>query len=426
MRTAPPGSTFAGMSQIAATQEAVADSGELRQGWPVILACFCTATFAWGFGFYGQSVYFADLHATRGWPASLIASATTVYYLAGGALLVCVHRAMARLGPRLLLASGATVLGCAAIGLSRAQAAWQLYLWGLVMAAGWAATTTTAIATTLAYWFDRRRGLALSLALNCASAGGFTIAPELAQLAHRIGLPHAVLLLVPIALAVLLPVIFLCVGRAAPLTHRAVAQTMGLVEARGLPVITSQAQALSSVRVWSIALPFALALAAQVGFIIHQMAFLLPQLGSGRAAAGVAVTAFAASAGRLAMAPVIDRLDQRRASAASFALQAVGLGLMLALPRRPAALYAGSVMFGLSVGNVITLPALIVQREFAPQSFGLVIGLVSTIGYTTLAFGPTLLGVARDATGGYGAALIVCIALQLAGAVIVLRRPREG
>ena len=40
---------------------------------------------------------------------------------------------------------------------------------------------------------------------------------------------------------------------------------------------------------------------------------------------------------------------------------------MLALPGAPAALFVGSVVFGLSVGNVITLPALIIQREFSPR-----------------------------------------------------------
>jgi len=117
---------------------------------------------------------------------------------------------------------------------------------------------------------------------------------------------------------------------------------------------------------------------------------------------------------------VIDRVDQRLVSAASFASQAAGLGLMLALPDTPAALYLGSVVFGLSVGNVITLPTLIIQREFAAQSFGMVLGLSSMVGQATLAFGPILLGLAHDLTGGYGAALILCIALQLIGAVILL------
>jgi cyanate permease len=41
-------------------------------------------------------------------------------------------------------------------------------------------------------------------------------------------------------------------------------------------------------------------------------------------------------------------------------------------------------------------------------------------GQATLAFGPTLLGLAHDLTGGYDAALILCIALQLSGAVVLL------
>jgi MFS family permease len=402
------------MSQLVLSSSCEAPASEFRRGWPVVLACFCTAVFAWGFGFYGQSVYFAELHHARGWPASLIASATTVYYLAGAVLLARVHRAIALLGPRMLLASGAIVLGLGAVGLSRAQAPWQLFGCGIVMAAGWAATTTTAIAMTLAHWFDRRRGLALSLALNGASAGGFTIAPLLVHLVHGMGLGQAVPLLVVIALAILLPIVLFGVRGAA-----AHPQALSTQDRHG------SAPMLRSLHFWSVALPFALALAAQVGFIVHQVAFLLPQLGREGAGVAIAGTAIAAAVGRLALAPVIDRVDQRVASAASFASQAAGLGLMLAMPDRPEALYIGSVLFGLSVGNVITLPALIVQHEFPPQSFGVAIGLSSMVGQATLAFGPTLLGLARDATGSYGAAIGLCIALQLVAAVLVLIRRRE-
>jgi cyanate permease len=152
---------------------------------------------------------------------------------------------------------------------------------------------------------------------------------------------------------------------------------------------------------------------------------LLPRLGNHGAGIAIAATAMAAMAGRLVLGAVIDRLDQRRVSAASFTSQAAGLAMMLALPEAPAALYVGSVVFGLSVGNVITLPTLIIQREFAARSFGLVIGLSSMVGQATLAFGPTLLGVAHDLAGGYGAALILCIALQLTGAAILLAAGRR-
>jgi cyanate permease len=237
------------------------------------------------------------------------------------------------------------------------------------------------------------------------------------------GLAQAVTLLVAAGLAIVLPVVLVGVGRVIPddlpvatRDRRDAVQD----NAAWLTAYAGQAQALRSLHFWTVALPFALALAAQVGFIVHQVAFLLPHLGSDGAGNAIAATAIAAAVGRLAFAPLIDRMNQRIASATSFASQAGGLVLMLILPDQPAALYIGSVVFGLSVGNVITLPALIVQQEFAPQSFGLVVGLSSMVGQATLAFGPTLLGIAHDTTGGYGASIGLCIALQLMGAVTVL------
>jgi len=66
-----------------------------------------------------------------------------------------------------------------------------------------------------------------------------------------------------------------------------------------------------------------------------------------------------------------------------------------------------------------------VQHEFPAAAFGMLMGLSTGISQFTYAFGPGLLGLVRDATGGYGAALAVCIALNLIAAVIVLRPPRS-
>ena len=184
----------------------------------------------------------------------------------------------------------------------------------------------------MAYWFDRRRGLALSLALNGASAGGFTIAPLLVRLVHRMGLEQAVLLLVLGGLAILLPMVLAGVGRVASVGPTAPSRHAAHVATDPRTAFASQAEALRSLHFWTIALPFALALAAQVGFIVHQVAFLLPRLGNDGAGIAIAATAIAAAAGRLAFAPMIDGMNQRVASAASFASQAAGLGLMLALP----------------------------------------------------------------------------------------------
>jgi predicted MFS family arabinose efflux permease len=271
------------------------------------------------------------------------------------------------------------------------------------MALGWAGCTSTAISTTLAQYFRRQRGLAIALALNGASAAGFTIGPLLVELSQKIGVGDAVPLAAVTALAVVPPLIWFGIKPAgAEVAEEASVGEGAYFRAWGVE---------RTWRFWSIALPFALVLAAQVGLIVHLVSFLLPRLGADGAAWALSLTSVAAVSGRLVLAGTIDRLHQRRAAAASFASQTVGLGLMLAFSSTPGALYGGCLLFGLFVGNVITFPALIAQREFPPSHFGRVIGLSTAISQFTFALAPALLGVVRDSTGGYGAVLCLCMTL---------------
>ena len=50
-------------------------------------------------------------------------------------------------------------------------------------------------------------------------------------------------------------------------------------------------------------------------------------------------------------------------------------------------------VFGLSAGNLVTLPSLVIQREFEAASFGMLVGLSWAITQFTYAFGPGLMGV---------------------------------
>jgi nitrate/nitrite transporter NarK len=63
---------------------------------------------------------------------------------------------------------------------------------------------------------------------------------------------------------------------------------------------------------------------------------------------------------------------------------------------------------------------LIIQREFAPASFGLVLGLSTAIGQVGYSLSPALLGIVRDMTGGYRAVLGVCVGLQLVATFLIL------
>jgi predicted MFS family arabinose efflux permease len=125
--------------------------------------------------------------------------------------------------------------------------------------------------------------------------------------------------------------------------------------------------------------------------------------------------------GRVAFSFVIDRLNQRLASALSFVSQAAAL-LVVINSGNAVVLIAACAVFGFSVGNLITLPALIVQREFDPRSFGVLISLITAINQITYAFGPGLVGLLHDLSGGYALPFYGCIALELTAAVLVMIR----
>jgi predicted MFS family arabinose efflux permease len=390
-----------------------AAESEFRHGWPVVLACFAVAVFAWGFAAFGPAVYLPELQRRTGWSAALIGGATTTSFVIGALLLPWVGAVIERFGARAVLSGGVVLLGAGAAGISRVVDPWQLYASNVLMGFGWAGASSTAVSTTLSQYFDRRLGMALSLALTGASAGGFAVAPGLIALSQRDGFPSAASELTMALAAVILPLVFVCLRGPRRAAQRGAQKRRPAVGRR---------DALRDKHFWSIAAPFALAISAQVGMMVYQVVYLLPLLGVAGTSAALVCTSVSAAGGRLVMSTMLDHLDQRPIAAATFASQAAALSLMIAMPGLPPALYLGSIVFGLGMGNVVALPSLIIQREFAPQSFGLVLGLSTAIGQIGYSISPALLGVVHDLLGSYRATVAVCIGLQVAASMLILQR----
>jgi MFS family permease len=392
-------------------------------GWVVVFCAFLVALFGWGLGFYGSSVYLAELARLHGWSAATIGSAVTLYYLAGSVCILFTGDAIGRFGAGRVALGAALAMGAGVALLTVIDAVWQVYAGFLLMAPGWAGMSGAAVNTIVAPWFDRRRGLAISLALNGASGGGVIIAPVLMSLIAALGFRAGTLAVVGLMLVVMLPVAFALrwqgpreLGLApdgAAIADRSAAKETAPSWRRG--ALFRQRNFLT------VAVPFALGLTAQVGFITHLVAFAMPSLGAQATAWCVGIASFAAVVGRVGTGLFVDRIDVRLAAALNFLLQIGALGLLLASDA-PAAVFAGCVLYGLGVGNMITFPGLIVQREFPPADFPRIVSLVVAITQFTFAFGPGLLGALRDWSDSYAAALMACIALEAAAAALVLIR----
>ncbi|MGM4930507.1 MFS transporter [Tardiphaga sp. 619_E2_N8_5] len=393
-------------------------------GWRIVGVCFLLATFGWALGFYGQSVYLAELQRVHGWPASTIATATTFFYLVGALLVAFVSEAMRALGPRNCLLAGVGVMAFATILLGQITSPWQLYAVNVLLAFGWAGTSLGAITNTLGLWFDKKRGMAISLALNGASFGGIVGVPLMVTASNAFGFGGATIAAAIAMLVLLVPVIIIFVGHP---PHRAASAAQGgvAVTASAPSSTRIRAEAMRDVAFLTLTIAFAFGLFAQVGFIVHLISFLDPVIGRERAAAAVSLLTLMAVVGRVLFSTVIDRLNQRLASALSFLSQATALAIIIN-SRNEALVFFACALFGFSVGNLITLPALIVQREFAARSFGVLVSLITAATQVTYAFGPGIVGWLRDFSGSYAVPFYVCMALQVAAAVLIMVRGRKS
>jgi predicted MFS family arabinose efflux permease len=404
-----------------ASRHTAVETSARYDGWRIVAVCFLVATFGWGLGFYGQSVYLAELHRLHGWPASLISSATTFFYLFGALLVAFVGEAIRAFGPRNCLLAGMFALAAAAVLIGQVTEPWQLYAANAVLAFGWAGTSLAIITNTLGLWFDKKRGMAISLALNGASFGGIVGVPLLVAAIGHFGFSGAMIAAAVVMLVLMIPVILLFVGP--PPGTGGLAAEQAAADAPSASQV--RALALRDVPFQTVSIAFALVLFAQVGFIVHLIAFLDPVIGRERAALAVALMTAMAVVGRVLFSTVIDRLNQRLASAISFVSQAVALAVIINL-HNDIALIAACALFGFSVGNLITLPALIVQREFDPRAFGVLISLITAINQITYAFGPGVIGLLRDASGSYALPFYGCIGLELIAAILIMIRGRGG
>ncbi|WP_108515852.1 MFS transporter [Bradyrhizobium algeriense] len=388
-------------------------------GWSVAWSAFVIAVFAWGIGFYGPSVFLQSLHETRGWPISQISLAVTGHFLLSAIVIACLPEIHRRLGIAKTTFLGAVLTAAGLILWSGAREPWQLFAAAIPSGAGWALTSGAALNAIVARWFDRDRPMATALAFNGASVGGVLFVPLWVWLIRSIGFPSAALLIGGCMVAT---VAYLCVRF---LTKSP--EDMGLApdgdashQAGARPEQRrTRIEIVRSARFITISAAFSLGLFAQIGLLAHLVARLTPELGIEHAGFLVSLATVCAVIGRTAAGKWIGEHDRRFAAAANFAVQIGGV-LLLIFASGWMGLTLGCVLFGLGIGNLTSLPPLIVQKEFEREDVATAVALIVAINQGVFAFAPAVIGAMRDTTADYQFPFALIAPLQLLAAVIIL------
>lgn len=386
-------------------------------GWKVAWAALLLAVFAWGVGFYGLSVFLRTLHAERGWAITTISAAITTQYLFSAVLVAYLPEAHRRWGVARVTEFGIAAAALGVLAWANAQAPWQLFPAAMIAGAGWAATSGAAINAIVAPWFDKDRPRALSLAFNGASVGGLVLTPLWVTLIDALGFAPAAAVIAIAMTAILFPVSLWffrpqpsVVGGAAAAPPRPAMRRAALLRDRRFVTISAA---------------FALGLFAQIGLIAHLMTRLAPEFGASGAAWAVSLASVCAIVGRTFLGRTIGERSRRKAATINLLVQACGTVLLTTGSGVPV-LLAGCVLFGLGVGNLVSLPPLIIQREFAAGDVGRAVALVIAINQAAFAFAPAVLGALRDIGGDYTLPFAAAAAMQVAASLVVLSGRDKG
>ncbi|HVJ56043.1 MAG TPA: MFS transporter [Aliidongia sp.] len=399
------------------------ETRQLFFGWRVVWAAFLVAIFVWGAGFYGPPIFLETLRRTRGWPVSTISAAITLHFLLGAAIVARLAALHHRFGLAGTTRIGAVLTACGLMGWALAQEPWQLFLVMPLSGAGWAMTSGAALNAMVSPWFIRRRPAALSMAYNGASMGGVIFSPLWVALIAGLGFPAAAAL-VAIAMTATLWVI------ARRYLERDPAR-MGLAPDGALdgtaPARHAAAAPLASPwrdrRFVTLAATASLGLFAQIGLIAHLFSLLTPSLGETGAGLVMGMTTAGAIGGRTLLGMMLGDTDRRLALATNIVLQACGSAiLILAAGGSVPLLLLGCLLFGLGLGNITSLPALIAQAEFMPVDLPRVVALVTAASQASFAFAPALFGLLRAPSGDGSAPLLfgAAAAVQLAAAIMAM------
>lgn len=390
-------------------------------GWWMVWGCMLVAIVAWSFALYGPSVYVPTLSKIHGWSVGTVSSALTLSFLVNATVLSFVGSTIQRIGPTPVMLTGSAIMATGLASMGQVNEIWQVYVAFALMGLGWSCVSTTAITSSLAPWFERHQGRAVSTALLGASIGGMVGVPVLLALIHAFGFAHAMMVV-----AILMVTIVWSIGLLV-MRHRP--QDMGL-EPDGLTPRSDDAshnahtwtrrQALGTIKLQTVMLAFGLALMVQIGFLTHQVSLLLPKIGESSTALCVTASAMFAFGGRILLAKFSDRFDVRLIALGVLIQAAISLSVSYFFLDHAWGLIAGVLLYGMTAGNITTLPPLIVRREFGSASFGVVFGLCATLMQIMSAMGPGFFGILYDLDNNYALPLVLSILINLIAAVIII------
>ena len=373
---------------------------KLHYGWVVTFVCFMVAFFAWGAVFWGHSFYISVLNEQHGWSRVSLSWAVTTFWIAGLPMTVVVGGMIDRYGSRKIMMAGAALTGICVALLGEVTELWQVFAVYIVMAWAYPAIGAVGISSTLVKWFSKDLSVAMSVALTGSSMGAVILVPAMSELEVAFDFQFAIRVIAGTILFVALPLIALFLKE--PESHN---------PAPPEPLFPYIRTTFSNPAFRVIAWAAGLSLAAQVGYIMHQIPILEVHMGRELASTAVAFSALCGITGRFVVGYLSRTMDLRILAAFCYSMGASGY-LILSFSDTTFMLFVGCGVAGVVVGSLLMIPPLLVRQWLGDSDYGKTYGLLALTIYIFQGLGPGAVGLVQEYAGGYPAALWMQVAIM--------------
>jgi len=387
-----------------------AASSRIFYGWYVLAACFLLLFFQSGARF-SFGIMFKPMMAELGWNRASISSVFFLNMVFFALALSVGGKLYDRYGPRWVIFVSTVLLAGGYMCTALVRSLWQFYLfYGILTATGTGGASVPLIAALMSKWFEKRRGLAISLALSGTCLGQFVLVPIFNQFVLNYSWRIAYLLIGMFILVINTVLAFLVIkGNPVdlgfePYGHKN-ANTAG--DRKASTVSATQGpdlnlpQAMKTCSFWLFLLFMLICGSGDFLVATHLVPFVTDYGVSPTAAANMlALYGLMSLGGILVAGPISDLIGNKIPIALTFVLRLLLFALILKY-RTPLSFYIFAAGFGFTWLVTAPLTTTLVGRLYGFTHVGMISGFLTTVHHLGGGFWAYMGGLIFDKTGSY-------------------------
>jgi MFS family permease len=404
-------------------------SSRIFYGWYVMAAGFFLLFFQSG-ARYSFGIMFKPMMAELGWSRASISSVFFLNMVFLALTMTVAGRFYDRYGPKWVIFISTVLLAAGYICTSWMHTLWQFHLfYGVLTAIGTGGATIPLVAVLMSKWFEKYKGLTISLALSGACLGQFILVPIFNRLvliySWRISY-----LLIGLIILVVNTILAFTVFKGDPEDlgiqpyGRTDTQNRADPDGCGNSVPSAKdlnlKQAMKTYSFWLFLVSMFICGGGDFLIIIHLVPFATDYGVAPTAAANMlALSGLMSLGGILIAGPVSDLIGNKIPIAASFVLRLL-LFLIILKYRTPISFYIFAGGFGFTLLITAPLVTTLTGRLYGFAHLGLISGFVTTIHHLGGGFWTYMGGLLFDKTGSYQIILAVSAVLAVIATICTM------